>query len=235
MASQSLWAPNGNTVVSKKRGSKHIQFSVKQMSPLGVCVFSISLCVCVCLFLGTDVCLLLRGQGRVIQISVVCLLTQLHWNAQHHPHLYWAVVPHLCCGSDITAPPPHKQLLLAEDAALHKPLRSHSLNAYSCGVTTSDIKTCITSHTHFTLNPLRHGTFIFCSNIFWITDTQGGSLWACFSNYVFDLWPLSCLSDCETLLCPTGYRERPLWLAGGFPARADGNIQEMRKFPRMGC
>lgn len=32
-------------------------------------------------------------------------LTLLLWITQHHPHLSWAVFPHLCCGSDITASP----------------------------------------------------------------------------------------------------------------------------------
>lgn len=51
-------------------------------------------------------------------------LTLLLWITQHHPHLSWAVFPHLCCGSDITASP-LKHLLRAEDAVLHK-LWAHS-------------------------------------------------------------------------------------------------------------
>ncbi len=85
----------------KSETQTHMQLCVKHVSPLGVCMFSISLY----LFLCTDVCLLSHGQRRVTQIRVVCLLTQLHWNTRHHPHLSWAVFPHLCCGSNITASP----------------------------------------------------------------------------------------------------------------------------------
>lgn len=49
-----------------------MQRCVKQVSPLGVCMLSIFVFICSCI----QMCL--RGQGRVTQISVVCLLTQLH-------------------------------------------------------------------------------------------------------------------------------------------------------------
>lgn len=37
----------------------------------------------------------------------------MHWNSQHLPHLSWAVFPHLCWSSNITASP-HEHLLQAE-------------------------------------------------------------------------------------------------------------------------
>lgn len=71
--------------------------------------------VCLC----TDVSLLSGGQGRVTQISVICLLTQLYWNTQHHPHLSSGCIPTSVLWLKYHCFP-HKHLLKAKDVACQR-------------------------------------------------------------------------------------------------------------------
>lgn len=105
MASQSLWASNGNTVVSKKTGNKHIQLCVKQASLLGVSMFSMSMYVCV----QMCVCKHAIREGLLKSVWFVFWPSCIETHSTTHTCL--ELYSHICAVAQISPLPPQKHLL----------------------------------------------------------------------------------------------------------------------------
>lgn len=122
MASQSLWAPNGNAVVSKKRGSEHIQPCVKQVSPLGVCMFSI----CVCVFVPGHRCVFAAPRSGEGYSNKCGLSFDPAARKRIAPCTHTCLEPycHICAMAQISLLPPQASAIgggccLAQASALH--------------------------------------------------------------------------------------------------------------------